>query len=61
MRNKPSPFAVGERLPGIVYQTLKVRGQSQKYTWKQFEDCDILPFREGPCWIFPGWVSNIVI
>lgn len=49
MRNKPSPFAIGERLPGIVYHMLRVRGQSQKHTWKQFEDCDTLPSREGPC------------
>ena len=40
MRNKPSPFAIGERLPGIVYHVLRVRGQSQKHTWKQSEDCE---------------------
>ena len=49
MRNKPSPFVIGERLPGIVYHMLGVRGQSQKHTRKQFEDCDTLPSREGPC------------
>lgn len=48
MRNKPSPFLLRERLLGIVQHTLKVRGHSQKYTWQQFEDCDTLPFREGP-------------
>lgn len=48
MRNKPSPFLLQERLLGIVQHTLKVRGHSQKYTWQQFEDCDTLPFREGP-------------
>lgn len=56
MRNKPSLLPLRERLPGIVEHTLKVRGHSQKYTWKQFEDCDTLPFRESP---LPGlsWVG----
>lgn len=48
MRNKPSPFPLGERLPGIVEHTLKVRGHRQQYTGKQCDDCDTLPFRDGP-------------
>lgn len=38
---------------------MQAQGQgahSQKYTWKQFEDCDTLPFQGGPL-LDGSWVG----